>query len=85
MLRTRLENADSATTSQIANAIAERLKPLHSLVIGPGLGRDECVQDTTHHIIRLARDMRLPLIIDGVRVSPAIGLASFVWLVYNRK
>jgi NAD(P)H-hydrate repair Nnr-like enzyme with NAD(P)H-hydrate dehydratase domain len=68
VLRTSQENTNGTSPIEIANNIAEKMKPLHSLVIGPGLGRDDCVQETAKRIIEIARAMSLPLIIDGVRL-----------------
>ncbi|GFS96721.1 ATP-dependent [Nephila pilipes] len=41
------------------------LPSLHSLVIGPGLGRDKDIFSTVHHLIDLAKERNLPLVFDA--------------------
>ncbi|XP_046400822.1 ATP-dependent (S)-NAD(P)H-hydrate dehydratase [Ischnura elegans] len=43
----------------------EWLPRLHCLVIGPGLGRDAAVLESASSIIRTARDMAIPLVVDA--------------------
>jgi len=45
--------------------IAAVLPRLDSLVIGPGLGRDASVQEMTRQLIAKAREVNLPLVLDG--------------------
>lgn len=48
-----------------ADDIPILLSSLHSLVIGPGLGRDENVFQSTRFIIDLAKENNLPLVLDA--------------------
>ncbi|GIX89107.1 ATP-dependent [Caerostris darwini] len=41
------------------------LPSMHSLVIGPGLGRDDAIFSTIHHLIDLAKGRNLPLVFDA--------------------
>ncbi|XP_071486114.1 ATP-dependent (S)-NAD(P)H-hydrate dehydratase-like [Diadema antillarum] len=55
------------------NAVAELgkwLPRMHSVVIGPGLGRDQGLLDTVKDIISAARELELPLVIDAVGADP---------------
>ncbi|KAL7999504.1 putative ATP-dependent (S)-NAD(P)H-hydrate dehydratase, ribokinase [Plasmopara halstedii] len=59
---------ESKRAEILANAvkrIAQILPRLDSLVIGPGLGRDESVQEITRQVIVEAKEANLPLILDG--------------------
>jgi NAD(P)H-hydrate repair Nnr-like enzyme with NAD(P)H-hydrate dehydratase domain len=63
---------DSLTTEQYEQAkeqIVEDLKawikPLHALVIGPGLGRDPLVLSCAMAAVSAARDRDLPVVLDG--------------------
>ena len=60
--------------SEIAHTIAALIPSLHSLVIGPGLGRDPLMQETVACIIESARQSNLPLVLD----------ADALWLVQNQ-
>lgn len=60
--------------SDIAHTIAALIPNLHSLVIGPGLGRDPLMQATVACIIKAARQANLPLVLD----------ADALWLVQNQ-
>lgn len=45
--------------------ISSLLTNLHSLVIGPGLGREDHVFQSTRHIINLAKEKNLPIVLDA--------------------
>jgi NAD(P)H-hydrate repair Nnr-like enzyme with NAD(P)H-hydrate dehydratase domain len=45
--------------------VVSMLPRLHSLVIGPGLGRDDAVLDAVAQIITAARERGLPMVIDA--------------------
>lgn len=66
-----------ATEEETKEAIAEGIYPLfermHVVVIGPGLGREELMQDTAALLIKKIREMGIPLVID----------ADGLWLVKN--
>ncbi|KKA27518.1 hypothetical protein TD95_001820 [Thielaviopsis punctulata] len=53
------------TPRHIADRIIALLPRLHVLVIGPGLGRDELMQDTVAHVIGAARERGLGLVLDA--------------------
>lgn len=65
---------DSSTASAIAGRITSMMSNLHSIVIGPGLGRDQLMQDTVAEIITEARKANIPLVLD----------ADALWLVQTR-
>jgi len=46
-------------------AVVETLPRLHSLVIGPGLGRDEAVLRAVGQILLAAKERQLPIVIDA--------------------
>ncbi|GFY39758.1 ATP-dependent [Trichonephila inaurata madagascariensis] len=41
------------------------LPSIHSLVIGPGLGRDKAIFSSVHHLVDLAKERKLPLVFDA--------------------
>lgn len=41
------------------------LPSIHSLVIGPGLGRDKAIFSSVHHLVDLAKERNLPLVFDA--------------------
>jgi ATP-dependent NAD(P)H-hydrate dehydratase len=49
------------------NSVTKWLPNIHSLVIGPGLGRDEPTMETAKSIISEAKKLQLPLVLDGVK------------------
>jgi len=63
LLRAKKENAPSA------ESLMKNIEPLFEritvLVLGPGLGRDPLMQETAALIIKKARSLELPLVIDG--------------------
>lgn len=58
-------SSDSQGADKIASPIIDMLARLHVLVIGPGLGRDPLMQDTVEHVIRAAKERRIPLVLDA--------------------
>jgi len=53
----------------IEEKITTWFKSLHALVIGPGLGRDPLVSSSVQRIIQRAKELQLPLVIDGDGLS----------------
>ncbi|KAG9238250.1 Ribokinase-like protein [Amylocarpus encephaloides] len=53
------------TASTIARTIIAMLPRLHVLVIGPGLGRDELMQDTCAKVLEAAREKNMPFVLDA--------------------
>ncbi|KAL8746429.1 MAG: hypothetical protein Q9190_001566 [Brigantiaea leucoxantha] len=60
--------------SSLAIPITAMLSNLHSLVIGPGLGRDDLMQATVAEVIQSAREKNLPLVLD----------ADALWLIQKQ-
>ncbi|KAL8823344.1 MAG: hypothetical protein Q9191_005940 [Dirinaria sp. TL-2023a] len=60
--------------SAIVPKIVSLLSNLHAVVIGPGLGRDALMQDTVAEVIKAAKDVKMPLVLD----------ADALWLVQQR-
>ena len=50
---------------QIVEDLKAWIKPLHALVIGPGLGRDPLVLSCAMAVITAARERDLPIVLDG--------------------
>lgn len=59
------ETPSSTPASNVASPVIAMLTHLHSLVIGPGLGRDELMQATIAEVIAAAREKKLPLVLDA--------------------
>lgn len=59
------ETPDPATAAAVAVPIIALFPRLHVLVIGPGLGRDQLMQDTVAVVIRAARRANLSLVLDA--------------------
>ncbi|KAF7542509.1 hypothetical protein G7Z17_g11517 [Cylindrodendrum hubeiense] len=49
----------------ISNKVIDMLPRLHVLVVGPGLGRDPLMQATVARVIRAARDLNIPMVLDA--------------------
>jgi ATP-dependent NAD(P)H-hydrate dehydratase len=64
-----MRQSSHASTFDSANSIAkgviDMLPRLHVLVIGPGLGRDQLMQDTCAKIIEAARKENMPFVLDA--------------------
>lgn len=59
------ETPDAESPASLAKPIIALIPHLHVLVIGPGLGRDQLVQDTVADVISAAQSAGLPLVLDG--------------------
>ncbi|KAL9611802.1 MAG: hypothetical protein Q9167_003570 [Letrouitia subvulpina] len=68
------ETPSPSSASTIAAPVVAMLANLHSLVIGPGLGRDDLMQATVAEIIKAAREKGTPLVLD----------ADALWLVQKQ-
>ncbi|KAL8983719.1 MAG: hypothetical protein Q9205_002115 [Flavoplaca limonia] len=68
------ESPSSTSASSVATPVIAMLTHLHSLVIGPGLGRDELMQATVAEVITAAREKKLPLVLD----------ADALWLIQQK-
>eukprot|EP00658_Telonema_sp_P-2_P027346 TRINITY_DN21137_c0_g1_i1.p1 TRINITY_DN21137_c0_g1~~TRINITY_DN21137_c0_g1_i1.p1 ORF type:complete len:337 (+),score=82.27 TRINITY_DN21137_c0_g1_i1:55-1065(+) len=52
-------------SADIQSNVEQELSRVHALVVGPGLGRDPAMLDAARAVIRAARGLGLPLIIDA--------------------
>ncbi|KAL8730641.1 MAG: hypothetical protein Q9166_003954 [cf. Caloplaca sp. 2 TL-2023] len=68
------ESPTSTSPSTIATPVIAMLAHLHSLVIGPGLGRDDVMQATVAEVISAAREKKIPLVLD----------ADALWLIQQK-
>ncbi|KAL8905454.1 MAG: hypothetical protein Q9207_002647, partial [Kuettlingeria erythrocarpa] len=68
------ESPHQTPATTLASPVIAMLAHLHSLVIGPGLGRDELMQATVAEVISAAREKKLPLVLD----------ADALWLIQSR-
>lgn len=59
------EDSPSPDPDKISASIIEMLPRLHVLVIGPGLGRDSLMHETVSHVIRAAKEKKMPVVIDA--------------------
>lgn len=55
----------SALVDNMVDTVAQMMESLHSLVIGPGLGRCPLVLEAASRIIQLAMEKNVPLVIDA--------------------
>lgn len=52
--------------NEIVNNVTKWFPALHSLIIGPGLGRDPLVHACIKNIIKAAKEAQIPMVLDGV-------------------
>jgi ATP-dependent NAD(P)H-hydrate dehydratase len=57
--------ARNESTQSVASQVVSMLSRLHVIVIGPGLGRDETMQETCAQVITEARKQGIPFILDA--------------------
>lgn len=57
--------AASESVETVAEQVIGMLSRLHVLVIGPGLGRDEAMQETCAKVITEARKKKIPFVLDA--------------------
>ncbi|KAI6708810.1 hypothetical protein JHW43_008654 [Diplocarpon mali] len=65
LMRQSTHASDSDSASSIAKGVIDLLPRLHVLVIGPGLGRDQLMQDTCAKILEAAREKNMPFVLDA--------------------
>ncbi|KAK8181670.1 Ribokinase-like protein [Phyllosticta capitalensis] len=53
------------TASSVSEQVISMLSRLHVVVIGPGLGRDQLMQDTCAAVIKEARARNMPFVLDA--------------------
>lgn len=56
---------DSETVDTVSKTVLEMLPRLHVVVIGPGLGRDQTMQETCARVITEARKQGIPFVLDA--------------------
>jgi len=57
--------SSSESASSIAKTVIDMLPRLHVIVVGPGLGRDQLMQDTCAKVIEAARKENMPFVLDA--------------------
>jgi ATP-dependent NAD(P)H-hydrate dehydratase len=65
LMRQSTHAGSSDSASSIAKSVIDMLPRLHVLVIGPGLGRDQLMQDTCAKVIEAARKVNMPFVLDA--------------------
>lgn len=65
MYSARWPDGKEAGMEDMVSLVVSMLPRLHSLVIGPGLGRDDTVLAAVGQIILAARERGLPMVIDA--------------------
>lgn len=73
-MRQKAHAAEGETAQSVAEGIFPLLDRMHAVVIGPGLGREEMMQETAALLIREIRRRNMPLVVD----------ADGLWLVKNQ-
>ena len=74
MRETHEAHSNATNAAHLAAPITSMMPNLHSIVIGPGLGRDTLMQDTVAEVIKAARESNIPLVLD----------ADALWLIQQR-
>ena len=57
--------AKTESAESITSEVVSMLSRLHVIVIGPGLGRDELMQNTCAQVIQEARKQGIPFVLDA--------------------
>lgn len=74
LMRQAVHAKKEETKESIAESIYPLFERMHSVVIGPGLGRETLMQETAALLIKKLRELNKPLVID----------ADGLWLVKNQ-
>lgn len=72
-MRQAVHAKEDETKESIAEGIYPLFERMHAVVIGPGLGREELMQDTAALLIKRIREKNIPLVVD----------ADGLWLIKN--
>lgn len=56
---------ENETIDSVSEEVVAMLSRLHVIVIGPGLGRDPCMQETCARVITEARKQNIPFVLDA--------------------
>ena len=65
LMRQKKNITDKDTVESISAEVVKMLDRLHVVVIGPGLGRDEAMQETCARVIQEARKRGIPFVLDA--------------------
>jgi len=65
LMRQSSHASSSEDATSVAKSIIDMLPRLHVLVIGPGLGRDELMQETCAKVIAAAKEKNIPFVLDA--------------------
>ncbi|CZT42216.1 probable ATP-dependent (S)-NAD(P)H-hydrate dehydratase [Rhynchosporium secalis] len=65
LMRQSTHASSSDSADSVAKGIIDMLPRLHVLVIGPGLGRDQLMQDTCAKVLIAARKENMPFVLDA--------------------
>ena len=65
LMRESSKNEEKQSAREICYEISKLLERLHVLVVGPGLGRDELMQEIVLLVMKEARKKQLPMVIDA--------------------
>jgi ATP-dependent NAD(P)H-hydrate dehydratase len=66
MRQSQHRDAGASNSDQVTARVSGLLDRLHAIVVGPGLGRDELMQESAGKIISEAKKRGMPIVIDAV-------------------
>ncbi|KAF4552343.1 ATP-dependent (S)-NAD(P)H-hydrate dehydratase-like protein [Elsinoe fawcettii] len=64
-MRSKKHLTEKETVDSVSEQVIAMLDRLHVIVIGPGLGRDEAMQQTCARVIKEARKKGIPIVLDA--------------------
>lgn len=76
-------NSINRDTADVEQEMSKWLPKLHSVVIGPGLGRDENLLNKTAKIINMIETLNRPMVIDAVRIENIKSIYNDFYLICN--
>src|SRR3954462_2440473 len=65
LMRQSFHASSSDSASSVSKRVIDMLPRLHVLVVGPGLGRDQLMQDTCAKVLEAARKENMPFVLDA--------------------
>jgi ATP-dependent NAD(P)H-hydrate dehydratase len=66
MRQSQHRDSGASNSDQVTARVSGLLDRLHAIVVGPGLGRDELMQESAGKIISEAKKRGMPIVIDAV-------------------
>lgn len=66
------------TADTVAEEVLGMLSRLHVIVVGPGLGRDDLMQETAAKVLREARKQNIPFVLDADGLAIAVSQPDIV-------